>query len=700
MKKILVLASILLVLTLAFVACTEEKPPVETPGETVAATDPVTDAPVAPTEEPTAAPVEPTDAPTDAPVEPTDEPVAPTDEPAAPTDEPEVPTEEPETLPYVEPSAAGANGPGPCVDALGVNNTPVDKSAESLTIKTGETFTSVDLHGWVGFAQNIKAFGYFVNDGEFVYDEAFATILPEGDPVLDPANGGANAQRFNIYVPASALSVGENKVGFVVQLADDTVVILRSVLTVNYEKTNWNGSGIITHQSFDQLYFGTGDAVNGPENIFTPGASAQWDGIVNCDFTVDTLTYWGWIGVKGSIGQFGYQVNGGTAIYDDAWTVAAGDDVKNAAAGGGADDATRMKIAISLAGIGGEGNVITVLYKNAEGEAVVLGEFVVNRKIADYTVPQDQWVISGHRPGIQDSTDGMVAAGGVESGALLHQGSIYLGEIDLSKYSKVVIYWGCDNSEVTVNHYNASANNRIMLLNSEMVNVTTPADGTIIAGTTYELKGWAVTAIEIDLTGIDYNGPVYVAIDTLPGTFALFSEITFVGLSEDPNYEPEVQTVVIDPRTLPAGSITGHQPNIVDSSYADHFPMINAAGLTTGAMLHQGSIYIGEYDLTKIAKVVIYYATDWGDGTQAALAAAKEQGFGCLGLSAADCNNVVNPDRSIFIGEQYTPDGGWTITAHELPNVAASMYSGPVYVSADFVPGQFIIIDRIEIIFA
>jgi hypothetical protein len=80
---------------------------------------------------------------------------------------------------------------------------------------------------------------------------------------------------------------------------------------------------------------------------------------------------------------------------------------------------------------------------------------------------------------------------------------------------------------VTQGHYDASANNRIMLVSAN-VNGTTPAADTIIAGGTYELGGWAVKAFEIDLTGVDYNGPVFVAIDTLPGTFALFSSVEFI----------------------------------------------------------------------------------------------------------------------------------------------------------------------------
>ena len=134
---------------------------------------------------------------------------------------------------------------------------------------------------------------------------------------------------------------------------------------------------IVVHQSFDQLYAGTDYPDNGPKNVFTPGASASWDKVVTyTDFAVDTLTYWGWIAFNGELGQFGYRINGGTPIYDDAWAWETGDDVVNAAKCTGADSGQRMKIAISLAGLEGT-NTVTVLYKNAEGEAVVLNEFTV-----------------------------------------------------------------------------------------------------------------------------------------------------------------------------------------------------------------------------------------------------------------------------------------------------------------------------------
>lgn len=79
-------------------------------------------------------------------------------------------------------------------------------------------------------------------------------------------------------------------------------------------------------------------------------------------------------------------------------------------------------------------------------------------------IPQDQWVISGHMNHIvypdQEGHGPMITAGGVESAALLHQGSTALSEIDL--------------------------------------------------------------------TDIDYNGPVFLTHDSLEGGFALVYSIEFV----------------------------------------------------------------------------------------------------------------------------------------------------------------------------
>ena len=141
-------------------------------------------------------------------------------------------------------------------------------------------------------------------------------------------------------------------------------------------------------------------------------------------------------------------------------------------------------------------------------------------------------MISGHKTVIttpDDDTHGaMISAGGVDSAALLHQGSIALGEIDLSKYSKVVIMWGSDNGDGTKDLYAKNEHNRFALVNADKNMVMSPAEDTIVAAATYELHGWAVAPIEIDLTGIDYNGPLYLTHDSLTGGFALVYSIEFV----------------------------------------------------------------------------------------------------------------------------------------------------------------------------
>ncbi len=867
-----------------------------------------------------------------------------------------------------------------------------------------------------------------------------------------------------------------------------------------YKAPMWDANrDVVVHQSFDQLYAGTGEPGSGTENVFTPGQSADWDGIVNLpDFSVETLTYWGWIAYCGELGQFGYQINGGTPVYDDAFSHETWDDVIMAAVGCGGDNGQRMKIAISLAGLEGE-NTVRTLYRNARGDEICLSEFTVilpmkpkdltdtfvshvtynavdtpinqtdlskffqfGLNLGDYRTTDSAYKINGisemfadvvgkyaFTVGIQSTpsvgaafvrgyhsvhsadlpamdpeknlyvinnyyeTDGDNYMGGAgifstladgnlyilikkydaeclthvknficsvgnmptsgnltmaddgetvsilvdgklyatialsgsttyekivdlpegaafaqtavvtlvdgtvhtventlvaatcnaQIGFTVRGGDSYLTAVKVEAFSSITIdpmnpnkpvipeepslpeagdatisfadhtyrveegedyqifandgfvftqykgesttwntqrinpirlypqqvitfeYSNMDKLVVTVNN-TTYVNKLISVISDDNTQVTVDGTNVTIQFITpvdyYELTLFAgqvrvdrvsVYAAEandefepeapvyempaefclsmyqamVDSTlyftgamagnylatsenpadavklysekvgngyrmyfvdgGVKYYVEIYdrgsgrsgVQITNAPstvytwsdeintwvttlgdisywlGTYNKFTTISAskavyiteenTGVSQFPvvwdqmPVDPSESVLVIDPRTLPAGSITGHMPVIVNAeNQPNHFPMIAAAGLESGAMIHQGSIYLGEFDLTKYEKVIIYFATDWGEGTQSGLAAAKEQGFGYLGLSAWDNSNVVNPDRSGFIGEPYTPDGGWVITAHELTNVAASGYSGPLYVSADFLGGQFIIIDRVEFI--
>ena len=152
--------------------------------------------------------------------------------------------------------------------------------------------------------------------------------------------------------------------------------------------------------------------------------------------------------------------------------------------------------------------------------------------VENYLVPQDQWTVSGHCAQIVGkeghANSPMVAAGGIDSGALLHQGAVGIGEIDLSKYSKVIVKYGIDGSQVTIDKHAANGTNRIMLSKADNHMTNAPANENVIASVDYTPSGWALTAIEIDLTAVDYNGPVFLTWDTLAGTFMLIGSIEFV----------------------------------------------------------------------------------------------------------------------------------------------------------------------------
>ena len=376
MKKLLLIALLMLALVVTVVACTNEPATTDTTaGETTAAPQP---------NDTTA---EPEDADTTAePADTTVEPADTTAEPVVTTEEPETTTAEPETtaepLPYVEKEAAGmvahsfdtffANGEMYFEQDGGAGD-KLTAQENKVAFKTGDACQSIALRGWIGFGQAIDSFGYYVDGYKFVWGE-FAQDTEAG--VL--AAGGENASRFCITVPLTGLASGDHTVGFAVKLADGTVVRLRAELTVTIEKTMWDANkDIVVHQSFDELDLQlNGEKTGAAFDPFNGGAASWNKNIELYDLSTDTLRYWGWIGVKGELGQFGYQINGGTAIYDDAWTHATEQPVIDAAAGAGADNASRMQIMISLQGLTGT-NTITVLYKNAEGVAVVLNEFTV-----------------------------------------------------------------------------------------------------------------------------------------------------------------------------------------------------------------------------------------------------------------------------------------------------------------------------------
>lgn len=460
MKKLLLVALLMLALVITAVACNGNETVETTAGETTAAQTPATAEP----EDSTAAP----ETPTEAPEVPTEAPEVPTEAPEVPTEAPEVPTQAPVVTTEPETEAP--------VDPMAPIN--VFEAADIQTITGGDPKNLTQ--DCVSIVDNYL---HIVPIGADPYWYPFASV-DGGRYVAIRYRTDATGADMQLYIASSGNGP-----------TDDTTMIRLAVVADG----EWHL------------------AVFDTQSLIEAG---KYDGEYVSYFRFDPL-------------EAGYLLNENGETY------------KN-------EDGSWARHTLP------EGCYIDVEYiaffNSAEAAEKFGGDTPAEpEKYDNLTVPQDQWVITGHNTNLNDSSNPMVAAGGVDSAALLHQGSIYLGELDLSKYSKVVVMWGCDNSGVTQGHYDANANNRIMLLNAVMDGVMSPAEETIIAGGTYELGGWAVQAFEIDLTNVSYNGPVYVAIDALPGTFALFASVEFIGAEipaapETPD-EPETPTVELTPFT-------------------------------------------------------------------------------------------------------------------------------------------------------
>ena len=247
---------------------------------------------------------------------------------------------------------------------------------------------------------------------------------------------------------------------------------------------------------------------------------------------------WGWAAFDSKTYEFGYIING-EEFFSESFAKEADAAVMTMAKKLGAKNCARFSGGLTAEALQLGENKVQLCVRLDEGVVSVIRDYTVKlteqpvRLDGSYwSVPVDDWVVSGHKPTIVTKSDpsmgGMVAAGGVEKGALIHQGAIGVGTVDLSKYDKVVIYFGCDNGAGTQDHYNKNPHNRVMLTKVDTNGMMSPESKDIIASATYTLKGWRVNAIEIDLSKVTYKGPVYVTVDSLPGTFVLFSSIEFL----------------------------------------------------------------------------------------------------------------------------------------------------------------------------
>ena len=546
----------------------------------------------------------------------------------------------------------------------------------------------------------------------------------------------------------------------------------------------WNESGFILHHSFDELdkYAGAAKV----EGVFTPGQSANWDKTITLnDFTVDTLRYWGWVAGTGGLGQFGYQINGGTPIYDDAWTVP--DPGLEPHMPAGHDHFTRMAIMISLDGLEGE-NTIRALYKNAEGAEACLSEFTVilpekPKDITNTFASDITSVAAGTALNATDlsnyftamlnlgqylSVDGAYVMDGISeifadvngkyaltvdfaagsNGAYaaivrgVHAVNSTQGEMKINNFYETdgagfggAGIYACvinGNLKLTVKtfdpsittcvknvEYNLPCTGNKLTMADDGETVYVMVDGVLYA--TFAISGsveypaenislvspattFAETVVVSLIDGttetltntlVDSTCETQIALAVRGGSFN-FSSVKVEGFSavEIPEFEiPDVPPVVTESIPMESWTVTGHAAGLTSKDKEGIGGMVAAGGLDVGALLHQGSVGLGELDLSKYSKVIIKYGIDNGPTT---IEKHTAKGTNRIMLTTADNNMTMTPGGDVLAYVDYTPNG-WSLMSIEI-DLTAVDYNGNVFLTWDTLDGTFMLIGSVEFV--
>ena len=705
MKKLLLIATLMLALVFTVVACNNDPVTEETTlGDTTVET---------PTEAPTAEPEDPTEPEetTEAPEETTEAPEETTEAPEETTEAPEETTEEVTTEEVTEPdpsepvlmldpdtlnTLAGATDHN--ANQIGSSEviTEGKRTFVRWTAAGGDPYVAIIPLGDLRVLPQYMAISYRTNsavEGQFFTasfggwtgnGDSFSVTWTEGDwsfMVIDMTKTGVsslngteyNFVRMDFFAGNSAEGdyFDVEYVGFF-----NTAEYAAAYDFEMHKAPMWDADkAVISHQSFDELDKYAADTKI--EGVFTPGQSGGWDKVLTLnDFSVEALRYWGWIAGVTEQGVFGYQINGGAAIYDEAWTHP--EDLM-AHAPAGSTYTTRMKIMISLEGLVGE-NTIRALYKDAAGTEVCLNEFtVVLPARAPFEVPEHM-----------DETINLATGHGDPYGAEKKFGQRYnIGENFLkqitvtnmasyadgntNKWSVKIWAWNTDYATTT-------AAEPLFVLNGENHQdcssfvVDVPAELGIMGDFYYEVEylegsaqftGWTADNVA---EGVE----TYANGNLKAGSYA--SSIV-VGVAI-----PEGATItVID---LSAVTSTGNYPTVDNPIPGSLF------GAAHCYALHYGSINLGEMDLSKYSKVTITYSTPDDATVPTASAEYNMTGKRVLLLNAPsaaeDTFEYLPEESAIITSTQYELSPASLIPTTVEIDLSEITYNGDVYLTFDF----------------
>ena len=268
-----------------------------------------------------------------------------------------------------------------------------------------------------------------------------------------------------------------------------------------------------------------------------------------------------------------------------------------------------------------------------------------------------------------------------------------IGSFDLSKYSAIVLTYGCDGGQGTADAFAASPSLALGIKSENIsygigndVNMDADiAHGDMVHSSAYWKDG--ARDLVIDLTDIDYNGDVWLSLhNPTDSTWIIVFEIKFIladdSSSDETPEEPE-QTETVD-----IGSFAGQ------AGYNANFNGLEFMG---------SAFNIGSFDLSKYSAIVLTYGCDGGQGTADAFAASPSLALGIKSENISyGIGNDVNMDADIAHGDMVHSSAYWKDGARDLViDLTDIDYNGDVWLSLhNPTDSTWIIVFEIEFILA
>jgi hypothetical protein len=287
----------------------------------------------------------------------------------------------------------------------------------------------------------------------------------------------------------------------------------------------------VPHASFDEIKANSIAGTNIKPAVFDKAVA------IEVSNTVSALYLWGWAAVMAEPYEFGYVIDDGEIIMNSEFTFEAEQSVVDAIANVGGLTGNRFAIAVDVAALEGAHNIKALV--QLDGQYIIIAECNINKDgvtDTEETQPDDTPDVESANGLVIDVAGHELAqdfsAGGYDAWVIkftTYGKAANLGELDLSKYEKVIITYGSDKGAML-----GDLGGTVYLTSTGAIvdKKNNPIDYTELASATLSNPegNWAAgnRTVEISLADVNYNGPVYLTYNVPEKQGMVVSAITFV----------------------------------------------------------------------------------------------------------------------------------------------------------------------------